>query len=512
MPISLLREQLFAVSLDGGDELLSLPGVLHHLCLGDLEDFCHLRPHQVHGWMGFLVQLAAGALFNCGASVEDTSVEFWETALSILDDSGLGFGLITELGELGFMQPKLTQNRIDKIAGTPMNYIRYSDKLKKGFNIFHTPDALDYIVYSQKHDVKGRNMIIAELDMWVYALVSFQTMNFYNGKKNFEVGRNGSGYSSRPYMSLIPDLSYCNRFKSNLAATLEARDGLVQRGGFAAKNGILLSWLPEWPAKRSLKVSELDPLYIDTARRVKLIDGPIALGFSSTVRHVDARRGVEDIWLPRRRAKKPEKRILYSISSKFSYRKILELFFLDTMDKSPVMLAREDSQVIYCQVQSLGQGKVKEFHERVIDLPEEVKDLMLTEEGRQELLERANRMIGHVDTFVEDIMKPVLRNCLMYKPKHGEKVAVLAEKQGGPTLYRLLDVFETYLDTELMDLFLYDNEEGIFQLMEEAGRHTMVEALKSVPHSGYKRAKCRAYMRGLFIKLVEAAQSVREVS
>jgi CRISPR system Cascade subunit CasA len=54
---------------------------------------------------------------------------------------------------------------------------------------------------------------------------------------------------------------------------LSERDRLLtQRPGFAPHGGIALTWLEPWSGK-SIPIDRLDPLYVDTPRRVRLVEG-----------------------------------------------------------------------------------------------------------------------------------------------------------------------------------------------------------------------------------------------
>lgn len=159
--LNLLDEPLIRIrDPDGKLQRLSLPSLFVQLGRDVVRDYPSLRPHQRHPWHALLVQLAALALHEADETEPWDNVADWRTALLALTPDhpdGCAFSLLAPHDKPAFLQAPAPGGTLD------------------GWKDIATPDALDMLVTSKNHDLKGERMRWAEADDWLFALVSLQT-------------------------------------------------------------------------------------------------------------------------------------------------------------------------------------------------------------------------------------------------------------------------------------------------------------------------------------------------
>lgn len=333
----------------------TLPGVFDGLSRSEISSFPALRPHQRAAWHMFLVQLAVLAVEASGWPEDEAG---WERALRALtggeDDP---WRLVVEdQGRPAFMQPP--------------------DPGGLKWTEVPTPDALDMLITSKNHDLKARVADRAAPEDWVFALVSLQTMEGLGGRGNYGIARMNGGYSSRPILAISPasetgdiDLAAWWRRDVERLIALRARgyDAPGQVGGYA------LLWTLSWPENSQLAVADLDPLFIEVCRRVRLDPGPVARRANSSRQRIDAKAfhgAVGDPWVPVDR----DAGTSLSLSSRgFDYRKIKELLFDGNWQVPPLAVPGTDEvaaeMLLIAEAMVRGQGKTEGLKRRVIPLP-----------------------------------------------------------------------------------------------------------------------------------------------
>ena len=182
---NLLSDKLISV---GGGGTQSLPGLFALMSRGQRVQFPAMRPHQRPAWHMFCVQLAALALWTGGRAEPPENEGRWRDLLRGLtpdfrDDEPWCL-VVEDRAKPAFLQPPDPGG----LKWSPVS----------------TPDALDMLITARNHDLKQQVMREARPEDWMFALVSLQTMEGYNGAGNYGIARMNKGSSSRVMLSLAP--------------------------------------------------------------------------------------------------------------------------------------------------------------------------------------------------------------------------------------------------------------------------------------------------------------------
>src|SRR5690606_32436531 len=116
---------------------------------------------------------------------------------------------------------------------------------------------------------------------WIFALVSLQTGEGYNGAGNWGISRMNGGSSSRPMMSLAPVSQSSTKelaprigswFQRDVRLLLETRNAVLKESllGFPLTGGVGLVWLETWNEAEQLQISRLDVWFIEICRRIRI--------------------------------------------------------------------------------------------------------------------------------------------------------------------------------------------------------------------------------------------------
>ena len=262
---NLLTERLIRFrAVDGSGTIESLPGVYEAMVADRVESFPALRPHQRHAWHAFLAQLAVLALTRAGRHEPPRLADEWRQLLrdltaDFLDDEPWRL-VVQDPSRPAFMQ-----------CPAPSGLSEY----KKSLN---TPDDLDLLVTSKNHDLKSSIAADAEVDDWVFSLVSLQTMSGYPGRGNYGIARMNGGYSSRPCLGLAPaegglGAHLVPRHPSDDRAAIQGarsvRRILFTRGWHRAGVARAVGWngFPQAHRSRSLLHRDMPSRSADEARR-----------------------------------------------------------------------------------------------------------------------------------------------------------------------------------------------------------------------------------------------------
>ena len=89
--------------------------------------------------------------------------------------------MVEDLSRPAFLQPPVPEGELRK----PPKKNKKNGKRKPGddWKGCRTPDDLDVLVTSKKHDVKDELVAPTDLEAWAYALCSLQTMQGYPGPR-----------------------------------------------------------------------------------------------------------------------------------------------------------------------------------------------------------------------------------------------------------------------------------------------------------------------------------------
>lgn len=368
MPHNVIEEPI----LQTDAKRVSLPGLLAAMSRGEVAAFPALRPHQEPAWHMFLVQLATMAMERAGYRTLQKEDEFWRDALRNLtpdfpDDAP--WRLVVE----GWDQPAFLQPPCP--AG-----LKWHD--------VNTPDALDMIITSRNHDLKCEVLPADDPELWFYALVSLQTMEGYGGAGNHGIARMNGGSSSRPMLTLAPvgptgEIHPSIWWQRDVRRMLDARKD-------RAPEGHALIWILPWPEKKQLLLYELDPLFIEVCRRVRLVeqDGKLnALKSTSKESRIAAKSAngnTGDPWAPIEF--KGQKSLTLGENGRWGYRKLHDLLHSGIW-KCPELaeLGPDESvapMMLVAMAFARGNSKTGGYHSRNIPVPKMVVPHILGPEAK----------------------------------------------------------------------------------------------------------------------------------
>lgn len=384
--LSLITSPIIRVIIGGRLHRLTLPETLAALMRDEVEGFPGLRPHQRHAWHMFLVQLAAIALHRADQRQVPAEAADWAGLLLDLTagDEAPWSLVVADLSKPAFLQPPVPERNLSVLKNT-----------------IPTPDALDLIVTSKNHDLKGEVAAHAEADDWLFALLSLQTMSKYAGRDNYQIARMSDSYSARPFLGLAPAGGPGAHLRRDIGAMLAGREKLLDTYmDLYDDEGIALLWLEPWDGARSLPLSRLDPWFIEICRRIRFApegEGFRVLGVGSAAPRIDAKaqNGVTgDFWAPVNDAEGKS----FSLDVRgFSYRVLCRLLFGEGSTRifrlPPAMQAQpgeSDMRLVALGV-TRGQGKTEGFHERVIPVHSGLLRAMIDPDARESLGQIADR-------------------------------------------------------------------------------------------------------------------------
>ena len=300
---------------------LTLPGVLAGLANNKIDGYPALRPHQGMFWHMFLVQLATIALQRDGSKDIPLDENTWCYLLRQMtrdypEDEPWCL-VVEDQNKPGFMQPAVPENTQFK-------------------NKVITPDSLDILITAKNHDLKQTIAINATPEDWIFALIALQTGSGYSGPKNYGIARMNGGSSSRAMLTLLPlvgDIQEpshgsCNWFQREVIHLLSDYEP-PEHLNYSTKDDIGLTWLSPWIEGEQLSTRQLNPMFIEVCRRVRILQENQRIyaikGLSKTTR-IDAKSfkgNIGDPWAPVH--KTDGKSLTIGEDGVFNYRKMTEI-------------------------------------------------------------------------------------------------------------------------------------------------------------------------------------------
>ncbi|MCA1951555.1 MAG: hypothetical protein LDL25_01885 [Hyphomicrobiales bacterium] len=378
---------------------LTLPGILAALARDEIDSFPALRPHQAMFWHMFCVQLAALALHGAGRCDIPADEPSW---LALLRGLTSGFPndepwrlVVADESKPAFMQPPVPEGI----------------ELK---NEVPTPDALDLLITSRNHDLKQSIARRGEAQDWIFALMSLQTGEGYCGKGNQGIARMNGGSSSRPMIALAPSPAFLELaprpgswFQRDVGVLLSSPKAR-ENHNFSEKDGLGLIWLAAWPEGSQLRISDLDPWFIEVCRRVRLKErqGEIrANKGTSEATRIDAKQfkgNIGDPWAPIHKTE--AKSFTLGDEGDFDFKQAVKLLFSGEWElpllARPVRGETEDTpQTIVMQALARGNSKTGGFRSRFIPLPRGASKILASADERQTLHAVATEQIEEINAF-----------------------------------------------------------------------------------------------------------------
>lgn len=294
--MNLLTDPVFRVRTPEGTNGASLPELLTLLGKDRVESLPGLQRHQEDAFHIFCCYLAGAVLVRQGESVPRQNAAFWLESIRALtrqegceDDSAWKL-IVDDPTKPAFMQPPVSD-----LSAFKQHY-----KLKAT-----TPDALDVLITARNHDVKANRAEHADLDAWLFALISLNGIAGYGGGGGTinGIARMNTGTGSRPRVGWLPTLRAGGQFLRDVSVLMSDRDRLLHLPHSYDPNGKVLLWIPSWGGIRSFLLEELDPFFIEVARRTRLQGNTFGIqAFSSGSRKfiaADEQKGnLGDPWIP----------------------------------------------------------------------------------------------------------------------------------------------------------------------------------------------------------------------
>lgn len=359
----LLDEALLSYRRTGTGEhcYVTLPQLFEAMARDEVRDFPSLRPHQRHPWHAFLVQTAALALHRAGHDqVFGIDAEWRDALLALTPDQsdGAAWSLVSPLDQPALLQPPVPEGSLQDWKTVP------------------TPDALDMLVTSKNHDLKGERMRLASPEEWLFGLVSLQTQEGFLGAGNYGISRMNGGFASRPGIGVLPPGGWGTRWLRDVGVLLAERESIAEVEGLPVAGGHALVWLVPWDGKTSLDFASLDPFYIEVCRRIRLTEhegGVVAQAIGSKASRIQAkeREGrTGDAWVP---ITVVGDKALTITRDGFNYKRMSALMFDESAYRKPVAqrIRASDGKSglqILARCIARGQGKTEGYHERRVSI------------------------------------------------------------------------------------------------------------------------------------------------
>lgn len=225
------------------------------LSAGDVDHHPGLRAHQVDAWHILMVQIAVLAMESAGLERPPTEAGAWRDAVLSLTPAWPGgepwMTIVDDVSVPAFLQPPLPGG------------------IKKD-TLAESPDRIDTIGIGRNHDVKNGTLHGAHDDEWLFALVSAQTTNGSMGQGTQSVSRMNGGYASRVTLRLVPDGGASAAFLRDVRILLEDRRRNPEEWIRRRPEVVLWTMPPARDASESLNALDLDPLYVEYCRPIRL--------------------------------------------------------------------------------------------------------------------------------------------------------------------------------------------------------------------------------------------------
>jgi hypothetical protein len=500
MPLyNLLTENLISARYEKGEKSkLSLPGVLAKLSREDIESFTALQPHQDQSWYCFLVQLAAMAMHESEAqSIEGDENEWTARLRSLTKDfpnDEPWCMVVEDLAKPAFMQ-------------TPVSEGDWSAFKKE---IIHIPDEIEILNTAKNHDVKSEKNFKPSIENWVFTIISLQTMIGYFGSGNYGIARMRHVYASRPFVSLASKDNWRIQFTRDLKILMNNRNKILNDG----RQGKGLLWLYSWDGKSQLFQNDLDPFFIDCARRLRLtINGEklnCLLANTELARIMSVKPGsakktqliTGDPWAPIDIAGET----VFAVPDRgYSYKTVHEILF-GNIYRKPLSLEflKEDTGDMLFIGKGLGrsQGNTEGLHERQILIPGKMRFMFDTEENKQKLSKVSKVMIDDVATFTKSVFRYAIYGLLLpdndkpdYKREEAnnkwEKWRKRFDNEIDRIFFEKLWEYSDKDETDIRQLWL--------SCLKEQGQSILKIAFNSIPLPSVRKYKTISAAEGRFI-------------
>ena len=374
--LNLLTEPVInIVNQDRKQERLAFPEILTALTGDRVKSFPNLQKHQEHAWHALTVQLAALALIKEKRTTPLDSPEQWAQALETLTGSRAAWELVNEdLSQPAFLQPPLTREENGQVKFTARS---------------RTPEGLDIIFRSKNFETKQEIAWEADPDHWLFSIVNLQSGAPHGGNGHYCASKLNGGSSSRTGAGIVPRGGPGRRFLRDLGI-------LARHPDITGDRRTAILWTIPWEGtrKESLNPEELHILYIEAARRARILPGERGrlegLKTTSETNRIKPSRGVTgDPWTIVQLRESND--VSLRITERGLNHQDLNNMILDQEKWRMPLLATPTPEEIRSGdldlvIQGLagGQGKSAGFHEISMPMSKKALEALVNQEVREE--------------------------------------------------------------------------------------------------------------------------------
>ena len=283
----------------------------------------------------------------------------------------------------------------------------------------------------------------------------------------------------------------------------------------ASGHGLL--WLLPWDGtgSESLLRNQLDPLYVEVCRRVRLRSGEdgrlYAIRASSKAARIegkDLKGRTGDPWTPHN--PKRDGLPLTLASGGFTYKRVTE--YLSNWHRPELLKPTreeqrsDDTMQLVARAAVRGQGKTEGYYERSIPVRSKTRNAMLRRSGRDSVEDLGNLAQQRVERIgrVQRILSHAIQTFLA----RGDSDNTSPEQRqlAGPWLNRLDEIIDDHFFDDLQDEFEADDDPGRDRIHNDWLRNVVVQnarkilndATDSLPCPAIHRYKARDAAEGLF--------------
>jgi CRISPR system Cascade subunit CasA len=189
-----------------------------------------LQRHQEDAFHVFLCCLAGAILARKGDTDPEQTADEWCQGLQTLagPNAQLAWTLVVaDPAQPAFMQPPVVPEA-------------EAARLKPHAS---SPDQLDILPTAKNHDVKSARAADAEVDEWIHALISLQTMSGYFGSGNQGISRMNGGFGSRSVAEVLHTDTPGGRFQDAVIRLLDWRPQVLDGSWGYDPQGVVLVWI-----------------------------------------------------------------------------------------------------------------------------------------------------------------------------------------------------------------------------------------------------------------------------
>lgn len=498
--MNLLVDPVFRVRTPEGIGKYDLPELMALLGSDKVESLPGLQRHQEDAFHVFLCYLAGAVLNRTGVGDPVQNASYWREGIRDMtrqegcDDDSAWILVVDDPTRPAFMQPPAP----DK-ATFDRDY-----KLKA-----ESPDALDVMQTAKNHDVKSTRANPADLEAWIYALVSLQTTIGYLGAGNHGISRMNGGFGSRPFVGWRGGRRFGPRFKRDVEALIDQRHSLLESPYPYRSGGKTLLWIEPWSGSESLSLNVLDPFYIEIARRIRIAcqpDGLAVMSASCTKTRVAAEEysgNLGDPWIP---INIKTNGALTVSESGFTPSMLRDLIFGDGNLKPAAMQSptiSAGSGWLNAAVLVRGQCTTDGFHEVEIRIPERARQTLFGGGSQRDRLAKlSKRGLEAADTIQFKALHPALFSLMEGGPEsiafNKTEVAKWVDSAAQPFRLNWNPFYFNWLwgvqDTD-------DDDDAIrpwFEQLRKLAQDTLNRAMVRVPMRGGRSYRAKTKAQGLF--------------